>query len=645
MSATDTPPAVTRDGFTIGTLPPGPVSDLLAEAMDLIPDEPERLYEIALEAEEVADSDLGRAFARVYQGFARYLLSDHVAAADLLTRALADMEPSGDLAGRSLALGGLASVHVSLGHYDEALELALENLSAARILGDVEREAWVLATMGNTYLELGQTSAALENGEQALRLFAGLDNAGGQARAHTVLGGALRELERLAEALAHHEAALRLAREQGASLSEARALDDLGQLARLRGDFEEALSFHRHALRLRGVLGNRQAQATSLIAIGRTLTAMGKPDDARPALEEALGIAQDVGAEPRVSEAHAALSDAHEAGGDFEGALRHLRAHYAAREALLSAKARSRIHSIEVRAEAEQARRDAEISRLRTVELAELNESLQTALDDLRAMQGQLVQSEKLASLGRLSAGLAHEIQNPLNFVANFGELNVDLATDLLEAVRQVEASGEPPDLEAFQADLEDIVANAGRVRDHARRAESIVSGLMGHVRDVGGERRPTDIHELLEGGVSRALGRSDLRIERDYADDVHPLDVVPASIQRVFVNLLENARWSVDRAAAGGIEVADDWTPTVRLSTERYDGGVEIRIADNGIGIKAADCVRVFEPFFTTKPAGTGTGLGLSLAYDIVSQGHGGTLAAHSREGQGATFMITLPS
>ena len=637
------PPAVPRAGFSVGTLPPGPVADLLAEAMDLVPDEPERLREVALQAEAVADSDLGRAFAHVYQGFAHYLLSDHETAVALLTRALAEMEPLGDLAGRSLALGGLASVHVSLGNYDQALELALDNLCAARALGDTEREAWVLTMMGNTYLELGQRALALEHGEDALRLFAGLDSAGGQARAHTVLGGALRDLERHDEALAHHQAALRLAREEGATLSEARALDDLGRLARLRGDLEDALAFHRDALRLRGVLGNRQAQATSLIEIGRTLTDMGRPDDARPALEEALGIAEGVGAEPRVSQAHGALADAHEAAGDAEGALRHLRAHYATREALLSAKARSRIQSIEVRAEAEQARRDAEISRLRTVELAALNDDLQTALDDLRAAQGRLVQAEKLASLGRLSAGLAHEIQNPLNFVANFGELNVDLATDLLDVLRRARERGEAPDLEAVEADLEDVVANAGRVRDHARRAEGIVRGLMGHVRDVGGERRPTDLHELLEAAVSGALGGADLRVERDYADGLRPVDVAPASIRRVFVNLLENARWSVGQAP-GVLEVGDGWAPTVRLSTAAYPGGVEVRVVDNGIGIKAADCVRVFEPFFTTKPAGTGTGLGLSLAYDIVTQGHGGTLAAYSREGQGATFVATLP-
>jgi signal transduction histidine kinase len=161
----------------------------------------------------------------------------------------------------------------------------------------------------------------------------------------------------------------------------------------------------------------------------------------------------------------------------------------------------------------------------------------------------------------------------------------------------------------------------------------------MGHVRDVGGERRPTDLHALLEQAVSSALARTDVRVERAYAEDLAPVDVAPGSLQRVFVNLLDNARWAAERKADG-----DGSTPTIRLSTEPFDGGVEIRVVDNGIGIPLADCARVFEPFFTTKPTGTGTGLGLSLAYDIVTEGHGGTLAALSREGEGATFVVTLP-
>ena len=633
------PRLAAADAFAVGSVPPGPAARQLADAAAHIPDEPDRALASATRALALAGGDaLTAVTARIYQGFARYLLSEHDAALDLLTRALAAAEPLGDLPARSLALGALASVHVSLGHYDQAIELALENLRVARALGDTEREAWVRATMGNTYVELGQPELAMEHGQAALRLFGALGHGAGQARAHTVLGGALADLGRTDEARVHHESALRLAREQGAALTEARALDDLGRLAHLGGDGDGALALHRDALRLRAAVGNRQAQATSLIAIGRTLVGIGRPEDARVALDEALGIARETGAEPRQAQAYAALADACQAAGNLEGAIGHLRAYHALHERLLSAQARSRIQTVEVRAQAERAQQEADVARMRTEELGAANAELSATLDALRAAQRQLVQSEKLASLGRLSAGLAHEIQNPLNFVAGFADLNAELAESLLAAVRQSRDGGARPDYDEVEGDLTAIVDNARRVRDHARRADGIVRSLMGHVRDVGGQRQPADLHALLDGAVQSTLGRTVVAVERAYGA-LGPVEVEPGSLQRVFVNLLENARWSAERQAE-----AAGTAPTVRLETEAVAGGVEVRVVDNGVGIPVADCARVFEPFFTTKPAGSGTGLGLSLAYDIVVEGHGGTLAAHSREGEGATFVVTLP-
>ena len=276
---------------------------------------------------------------------------------------------------------------------------------------------------------------------------------------------------------------------------------------------------------------------------------------------------------------------------------------------------------------------------MRTEELGQANAELSAALAELKAAQRRVVQSEKLASLGRLSAGLAHEIQNPLNFVSNFSDLNAELAASLLADVRQTRAGGAPPDYDDVEADLGAIVENAQRVRDHAHRADAIVRGLMGHVRDVGGDRQPADLHGLIDQAVASALGRTDVAVERAYDPDLCPVDVAPGSFQRVLVNLLDNARWAAERRAEETGE-----TPTVRIETEAFPGGAEVRVIDNGVGIAVQDCARVFEPFFTTKPPGAGTGLGLSLAYDIVTEGHGGTLAVHSRQGDGATFVVTLP-
>ena len=346
---------MSADGFAVGALPPGPVADRLAEAAGHVPDRPDRVLALAAEALALADGDpLAEALAQTYRGFARYLLSDHDAALDVLTRALAAVEPLGDLAARSLALGALASVHVSLGHYDQALELGAENLRVARALGDVEREAWVRATMGNTYVELDQPQLALDHGQAALRLFASLGHAGGQARAHTVMGGALADLGRYDQAEAHHRSALRLAREEGVTTTEARALSDLGELARRRGDGEASLAFHRDALRLRAA--RRQPPVAG-----------DEPDRHRPGRSSTWGSRPTPGSRwPRRwrSPSRSAPSRARprptprsptaaQAQGDLQAAITHLRAYHALHESLLSAQARSRIQTVEVRAEAE----------------------------------------------------------------------------------------------------------------------------------------------------------------------------------------------------------------------------------------------------------------------------------------------------
>ena len=609
------------------------IDALLLAAETAIPDRPDEIVanaEAALARSEAMGNLAGQAYARALLGIGLYMRSDHERALHTLTQALTEIEPLGDLTGRALVLSGIAGVYVSLGQFENAMETALDALQQVRVLGDTEREGWLLAGLGNSYLDLGDLERAMEAGETALRLFGDLESETGQARAHSIVGGALRRLGRLDEAVAHHDSALRLAREAGVILNESRALHDLGEVAYDRGAAEQALAFHREALALRRETGNRQAQSTSLLHMGRALVALGRADEAIEVLREALALASEAGALPRESEVHEALSLAYEADGDPARALIHARRYFELYASLMSAQARARIQTVQARAEVEQARQEAEIAHLRSGELA-------ATLDSLRAAQAQLIQNEKQASLGRLATGVAHELQNPLNFVANFADLNVSLAQDLLDAFQ----AGDAPDPDALAEDLEAIVQNAGRVRDHARRAEGIVRGLMGHVRDLGGERRPADLHELIERAVSTVLRGAEVRVERTYVDGLAPLDVAPASLQRVFVNLMDNARWAIERCAE---TEGDAYRPAIAVETEDLGDAVRVTLRDNGIGIPAAQCHRVFEPFFTTKPTGTGTGLGLSLAYSIVTEGHGGTLAVHSREGEGASFVLTLP-
>jgi signal transduction histidine kinase len=268
-----------------------------------------------------------------------------------------------------------------------------------------------------------------------------------------------------------------------------------------------------------------------------------------------------------------------------------------------------------------------------------LQSDLEAALMQLRAAQAQLVQQEKMASLGALTAGIAHEIKNPLNFVNNFAGLSVELVAEL----EQTEDADERGAL------LADLKANAAKIEEHGKRADAIVRQMMEHARIGGGERRAVGVNALVEEYANHAFHGARARrpdftvdIDLDLDADVGEATLIPQEIGRVLINLLDNAFDAVrERAVVEG----PPFRPAVRVATRRSDGAVEIRVEDNGPGIPDAVRARIFEPFFTTKPSGQGTGLGLSLAYDIVTQGHRGTLAVESVGGEGANFRLVLPA
>ncbi|WP_233254088.1 ATP-binding protein [Hymenobacter sedentarius] len=263
------------------------------------------------------------------------------------------------------------------------------------------------------------------------------------------------------------------------------------------------------------------------------------------------------------------------------------------------------------------------------------------ALTDLRATQAQLIQKEKMASLGELTAGIAHEIQNPLNFVNNFSEVSNELMGELEEA----QAAGDGEEVAALAADVRQ---NLGKITQHGQRAAGIVKGMLEHSRTSTGERAPTDLNRLCEEYLHlayqglRAKDKSfnaELRI--DLAPELPQVRVVSGDVGRVLLNLFSNAFYAVQQRQRTG---EAGYRPTVSLATARVNGHVEIRVRDNGPGMSAAVQAKIFQPFFTTKPTGEGTGLGLSLSHDIIAQGHGGSLTVDSQEGQGTTIHLGLP-
>jgi signal transduction histidine kinase len=273
----------------------------------------------------------------------------------------------------------------------------------------------------------------------------------------------------------------------------------------------------------------------------------------------------------------------------------------------------------------------------------EAQRELQQSLDHLRATQAQLVQREKMASLGELTAGIAHEIQNPLNFVNNFSEVSSELVEELAEEKHKSEHDA------GLEAELlNDLQQNLKKITHHGRRASNIVRDMLEHSRASTGTRQPTDLADLCDEYLRlayhglRAKDKSfNATLETHFPLDLQPITVVSQDVARVLLNLFTNAFYAVRERQQRG---AADYAPTVSVSIEQGANHVQIRVRDNGTGMAESVRQKIFQPFFTTKPTGEGTGLGLSLSYDIITQGCGGTLTVETQEGEGTELTITLP-
>jgi len=301
----------------------------------------------------------------------------------------------------------------------------------------------------------------------------------------------------------------------------------------------------------------------------------------------------------------------------------------------------------------------------------ETNAALQKSLEELKATQAQLIQSEKMASLGELTAGIAHEIQNPLNFVNNFSGVSTELVDEMNE---EIDKGNEQLAIGNMQLAIDninsakeianDLKQNLEKINHHGKRAGDIVKGMLQHSRTSNGQKELTDVNALADEYIRlcyhglRAKDKSfNANFTTDFDETIGKIEVVPQDIGRVLLNLYNNAFYSVNEKkktasppSKGGIEsFQKEYEPTVTVTTSfnppsgDKGAGISISVKDNGIGIPQKAVDKIFQPFFTTKPTGKGTGLGLSLSYDII-KAHGGELKVETREGEGAEFIIQLP-
>ena len=449
----------------------------------------------------------------------------------------------------------------------------------------------------------------------------------------------------------------------------------LGNIYRNQSNKDSAIYYYRAAIPAALAHERLDIYGRALLGLGKTYLESKQADSAFYYTQKAFTLSQQANNLLNMMEAVTLLSEIYYAKNETDSAYKYLKKSMVLKDSVFSSEKKSRIQNLSFKEsirkqQQEQDKKEALASYKSKVQTYGFitgfalmlgvifilfrnnrqrnlaNKKIEKAFHELKSTQSQLIQSEKMASLGELTAGIAHEIQNPLNFVNNFSEVSSELIKEMVEEV-------DKGNTEEVKAIANDVVQNLEKINHHGKRAADIVKGMLQHSRSSSGVKEPTDINALADEYLRlayhglRAKDKSfNAIMKTDFDSAIPKLNVVPQDIGRVILNLITNAFYVVNerqKLLANSHELLANYEPTVSVSTKKEGNKVLISVRDNGNGIPQKILDKIFQPFFTTKPTGQGTGLGLSLSYDIV-KAHSGELKVETKEGEGSEFTIGLP-
>ncbi len=598
----------------------------------------------------------------------------------------------GDRSGLSKAYLQLSIIEMVQGNPPAALLAALRGLPYAERAADRITQTQLQAITGTIYVQAGSYEdaqpvlrAALENGKA-------LGDQYVVASALSMLGYSYQMLKNWPQALAYYRQSVRLNRRLGDLKSVAIDETSLAELYAQRGDAAQALA---HGFRARALVrANKDTYTLPLaeLALAHAYQASQRPDSAIRLARHGFGLSQLTRSNESLRNASHILALAYAQRGDYAQAYRYQSLWVAYNDSISGERTRFKISALRYgyelgkkqdqialltknrQLQAQKAARQRQqlygllagllgavlllallgrnvhlkqranrILNEKNDHIARQRDDLNRTLLELKGTQNQLVQSEKMVALAALTAGVAHEIQNPLNFVNNFSEVSMELVAELEEEERK------PSRDVALEAGLlGDLKQNLRKIHQHGSRAGDIVKGMLEHARADTGQRQAVDLNAMVQDYLRLAYHGLRAKYEDIVVTRTHQLDpqvgllqLVPQEIGRVLLNLFTNAFYAVQHKA---LLLGPAYLPAVRVTTRRLGSCVEVRVRDNGTGIAADVVEKIFDPFFTTKPPGEGTGLGLWLSYDIVTKGYGGKIAVKTEEGEYTEFVVTLP-
>jgi two-component system, NtrC family, sensor kinase len=653
--------------------------------------------EEAIEALHAADEALrlaqkikygsGIAHAQLALGRAYGNLNSYEQALRFLNEAGERYTTLGDSLGMARALNRLAWIKTQLGDYASAYELDQQSLRLAQQYGDSALIRRTYTNLGSLHIMLGDYSLALDYLTTAMDMLDRANDLKNVCRTLNMLGELYRFQGDPERAQNYYEKAIRMAEALNSPHLLAQAESNMAAVQVDLDQPQEAIVTAHRALRVLLARGQYEVVSWAQTVMARAQLAVNRPDSAVYYGQLGWNLSRQIGYKEVMRDASDVLSKAYARQNNYRLAYDFQQRFMAYNDTLVGAQTRQQVALLQQNAnQAEkqaQAVLETQERRRRSVLLSSLiaglvvlslvayilyrnnrqkqrsNALLQQqrdqleqqrdqttrALTDLKAAQTQLVQQEKLASLGELTAGIAHEIQNPLNFVNNFAEVSVELVQEIKDE-RQKPQDSRDEELEGEL--LDDLAQNLQKINHHGGRASGIVRSMLAHSRRGNNQKEATDLNALADEYLRlayhglRAKDKTfNAELKTDFTPDLPTVSVVSQDIGRVLLNLFNNGFYATQQRAKKG---EPGYQPTLSVSTQRTTQGICIRVRDNGTGMPEAVKAKIFQPFFTTKPTGEGTGLGMSLSYDIITKGHGGELEVQSTEGEGTEFVVRLP-
>ncbi len=562
-------------------------------------------------------------------------------------KSLRQFEEIDDSIGIASAIYGIGWIEYKQGNYVEAKKKYAAALKTFQALGDKFMVAIMYRNMGEIFFLEGDYKAALENDQFALKTFEEFKLKLPMAWAYTGIGN--------------------IYERQGI------LTDSSGNGALAKSQYLQALHYYSMALETWKEANDKGNTSEAYINISNVHGYLKNITEAKKSLQLSYPIALQIQSKAVFKKYYQSISRLDSIEGNYKQAYEHYKKYIDYRDSLVNEETTKRLSQTKMQYEFDkkeaaaktiQATKDAEVKRVRNLQYFAIGLSLliaiflfittrqkqkakskiEKAYSELQSTQSQLIQSEKMASLGELTAGIAHEIQNPLNFVNNFSEVNKEMLEELRAERLKPKAER---DEQTEDEIINDVIDNEEKINHHGRRADAIVKNMLQHSRQTKGTKEPTDINALCDEYLRlsyHGLRAKDKTFNADFKIDpdetIGKINVVRQDIGRVLLNLCNNAFYAVnERQKAEG----ERYEPSVWVSTKQENDKVIIAVRDNGDGIPQKIVEKIFQPFFTTKPTGQGTGLGLSLSYDII-KAQSGEIKVETKEGEGAEFIITLP-